>query len=76
MTRDLSQVRGPLGKKLRNRKYPRNQGKLDQLTHTLWEGMAPGGGGGSPSPNRGGPPDDRGDDELDKEEDEEEDTDE
>ena len=73
MKRDQSQVRGPLGKKLKNRKYPLNQGKLDQFTHILWGGMA-GGGGGSPPPSRGGSPDDGRDDEPDKEEDEEDDT--
>ena len=36
MKGDQSLVRGPLGKKPKNRKYPLNQGKLDQLTHVLW----------------------------------------
>ena len=75
MTGDYSRVRGPLRQKLRNRRYPRNQGKLDQFTHTL-------GGNGSRRWRRkfttrwGGPPDDKRDDDPDKEEDEEEDTDE
>ena len=33
---DQSRVRGLLRKKLKNRKYPLNQGELDQLTHILW----------------------------------------
>ena len=36
MKGDQSLVRGPLGKKLKNGKYPLNQRKLDQLTHILW----------------------------------------
>ena len=36
MKGDQSLVRGPLGKKPKNRKYPLSQRKLDQLTHILW----------------------------------------
>ena len=36
MKGDQRLVRGPLGKKPQNRKYPLNQGKLDQRTHILW----------------------------------------